>query len=75
MFALFDDAFILFSPSLLLIFFNIAWVRVNKCKNIVNIRANKCIFAMNIRANKCNNVANTRAKKCRYEEKCFIKTH
>ena len=64
MFALFDDAFILFSPSLLLIFFNIAWVRVNKCKNIVNIRANKC-----------NNMANTRAKKCRYEEKCFIKTH
>ena len=61
---LFDDAFILFSPSLLLIFFNIAWVRANKCKNTVDIRANKCIFAMNIRANKC-----------RYEEKCFIKTH
>lgn len=61
--------------SRLLILFNIALSRANKCKYRANIRAKKCTFATDTRANKCNNIIYIRAKKCRYEEKYFIKAH
>lgn len=62
-------------PIILLILFNIALVRANKCRFMADIRAKKCNFAIDTRAKKCNSIVFTRAKKCRYEKKYSIKAH